>query len=256
MAFEEKLFVREGEAWTERTPRPGLPERLSRDLGTTVVRWSIVTAVDQIWIVAYKNGALVRELRYAAGDGWTKRGTPLPFENTRELGKWLRKRNLLASPDGYDVLDAFLGQQPPPAVVEPGANYVTSFSPAHAAELHAIADRADVSVSLIVETGWHVGKRAVYDRLMARANKLGLDLTMLVDDTSPPSPLDPLPTFVHEPIAVQPIDFTGDKWTAVDYDLALSQRMLVELDHMHIMFDVPKYDLLFEAYVSGRSRLV
>ena len=109
-------------------------------------------------------------------DGWRKRGVALPFENTHALTKWLKRRRRAASPDGYAVLEAFLGKQRPEPVVDRDATYSASFSPAHASELIAIASRADVTVSAVVETSWHLGKRAVYDRFMAKAAKRGLDL--------------------------------------------------------------------------------
>lgn len=237
-------------------PAQDSPRSSPSTTGTIAVEWSIHTAVDQIWIVAYRAGEVVRELRYAASEGWTKRGKALPFENTARLGKLLRKRRLLASPDGYEVLDAFLGKQPPAPVVEPGATYDTSFSPAHAAELSAIAERASVRVSVVVETCWHLAKQVIYDRRMARATKLGLDLTMLVDDTSPPPPTKSLPAFVHEPIDARPIDLTRYSDSAIPHQLALSAQMLAELAHMSTMFDAPKYALLGEAYLEARPRVI
>jgi hypothetical protein len=256
MGADEKLFIREGSTWIERTPGASRAQELSRELHTIAVEWSIQTAVDQIWIVAYREGEPVRELRYASGEGWIQRGKALPFENTGELARWLKKRRLIASPDGYDVLDAFLGKQPPQPVVDSGATYSTSFSPAHAAELLAIAHRANVSLSAVVEASWHLGKRTVYGRLMARATKLGLDLTLLVDDTSPPPPLDPLPAYVHEPADVPRLDLMRSSESAIEHRLALSPRMLAELEHMYTMFDVSTYALVDEAYLSARARLV
>jgi len=256
MGGDEKLFVQQGSAWIEHAPDAASAQQLSRELHTIAVEWSIQTAVDQIWIIAYREGDPVRELRYASGEGWTKRGAALPFENTAGLAKWLKKRRLHASPDGYEVLDAFLGKQPPQPVVDPGATYTTWFSPAHAAELRGIADRASVTVSEVVELGWHMGKRAVFDRLMARATQLGLDLLLLVDDTSPPPPLESLPAYVHEPVVAPTIEWTCYRETALEHQLALSTRTLAELDHMYTMFDVRKHDLLFEAYFGARPRLV
>jgi hypothetical protein len=255
MGTDQKLFVRDGAGWVERAPRARHAEELSRELHTIAVEWSIQTAADQIWIVAYSDGEAVREVRYASGEGWTRRGKALPFENKTELARWFRKRRLLASPDGYDVLDAFLGKQPPQPVVDPGATYSTSFSPAQAAELRAIAERASVTVSTVFETSWHLGKRAVYDRLLRQATRLGLDLRRLVDDTSPPPPADTLPTFVHDPVDVPAIVLTRYSENAIDHELALSTRTLAELERMSTMFDVPAYDLLDEAYLVARPRL-
>lgn len=65
-------------------------------------------------------------------------------------------------------------------MIAPGATYSTAFSPAQASELCAIAERAGVSVSAVIETSWHLGKQRIYD------------LTLLVDDTAPP-PLETMP---------------------------------------------------------------
>lgn len=254
MGFDEKLLVREGDAWTELDPALA-PATVSIERSADVVAWSIHTAVDQIWIVAYQNGAIVRELRYASGEGWTKRGKALPFENTAELGKWLRKKRLLASPDGYDVLNAFLGKKPPSPVAEPGATYSMSCSPAHAAELRAIAERAGVTVSAVVEASWQLAKRDIYDQEMRRVTKLGLDLSMLVDDTSPPAPIE-APGFMHEPVDAPAIDLMRYEFQAIPHELALSPAMLAELDRISTMFDRPVYDLLDAAYLRARARLV
>lgn len=85
MGSDEKLFVREGAAWIEGDPLASTACDRSREIHTIAVEWSIETAVDQIWIIAYRDGESVRELRYANGEGWTKRGKPLPFENTAAL---------------------------------------------------------------------------------------------------------------------------------------------------------------------------
>jgi hypothetical protein len=59
MGSDQKLFVREGDAWLERRYNVGIAERLSRELHTIVVEWSISTTVDQVWIVAYRDGSNV-----------------------------------------------------------------------------------------------------------------------------------------------------------------------------------------------------
>ena len=96
------------DAWIEVLGKVSVQE-LSKRLNGIVVEWSISTVVDQIWIECWERGAPRRELLFQEGRWETKRGEPLPFENKKELGSWLRKRRLLASPDGYEVLEAFLG---------------------------------------------------------------------------------------------------------------------------------------------------
>lgn len=254
MGSDEKLFVRDGEAWREHAPAPGLAEQLSREHVTYAVAWSISTVVDQVWIQAYREGLLVREVQYARDGGWIQRGAALPFEDRAAMRKWLRRRRLFASPDGYEVLDAFLGRRPPEPIAEPDASYELYLAPAHAAELRAIADRAGVPISAVVEAAWHLGKRAVYDRFLARANQLGLDLTMLVDDTSPPPPRDP-PPFVHDPEPVPGLDPWRSAGSTL-HRLALSPRVLAELAHLSTMFDLQTHVLLDEAYLVARPRLV
>ncbi len=137
--------------------------------------------------------------------------------------------------------------------MEPEATLRTTFAPVHAGELRAIADRA---ISTVLEASWQLSKRALYDRFMARANKLGLDLTKLVEDTSPPPPCEHLPNFIHEPTELPAIDLTRYQVDAIPHHLAVSATVLAELEHMATMFDVPGFKLLDQAYLLARSRLV
>lgn len=82
---------------------------LSAQRNAVVVEWSIQTTVDQIWIKTFASGQRARELLYDGGRWTTVSGTPLPCENASEIDRWLKSEKLLASPDGYGVLDAFLG---------------------------------------------------------------------------------------------------------------------------------------------------
>ena len=89
-------------------------QELSQRLATTTIWWTIHTVVDQIWLLCFEQGQVVRELRYSAEEGWaTRSGAPLAFEGPG-LKKWLRKKDLSASSDGYDILDCFIGKEPPP----------------------------------------------------------------------------------------------------------------------------------------------
>jgi hypothetical protein len=105
----EDVTVRDG--WAEVAGEEDLAETLSRELDVTCIHWLIHTAVDQIWIKAFKKGRAVRELLYSSDGGWeVKKGRRLPHENEEAMPTFLRRRDLRASPDGYDVLDAFLGR--------------------------------------------------------------------------------------------------------------------------------------------------
>ncbi len=93
-------------------------DAISRGYKTTYVEWMISTTVESVFIGAWVNGRSVRTLAFEpTGDPWSSRGgwkwhvrgKPLPFENTKELTRWLKRKSLLASPDGYDILKAFLG---------------------------------------------------------------------------------------------------------------------------------------------------
>jgi hypothetical protein len=82
-------------------------------LATEVVAFHISTSMDSIEIFISAHGRLVRRLQYGTGDrpGWKKPvGKPRPYEQTDRLDRWLKRKNLLASPDGYEVLDAVLGE--------------------------------------------------------------------------------------------------------------------------------------------------
>ena len=83
---------------------------------TPIIWWTIHTSVHQIWFMCFENGQVVREIRYSAEEGWaTRYGAPLSFENPA-LKKWFRQKSLSASPDGYDILDCFVGKVTPPTV--------------------------------------------------------------------------------------------------------------------------------------------
>lgn len=84
-------------------------EALARDWKAPLVDWDIQTAADVVVITAQQGTRVVRSLTYDPEGGWSVSGKPLPFEDGPALRKWLKRKRLLASPDGYDVLAAFLG---------------------------------------------------------------------------------------------------------------------------------------------------
>jgi hypothetical protein len=87
---------------------------LSKALETDVVEVYLSTTMDSIEIFISAGGRRVRQLSYVElqrRNGWKKPiGKPRPYEQHEALKKWLKKKNLLASPDGYDVMDAVLGE--------------------------------------------------------------------------------------------------------------------------------------------------
>jgi hypothetical protein len=98
--------VREGPAWYS---GEHAAIALSWHLGLTTVHAVLQTSSDTIWIRAWSEGALVRELLYTGDAGWTTRtGKPLETEDRVRIAS-LTARRLLASPDGYDLLEAILG---------------------------------------------------------------------------------------------------------------------------------------------------
>lgn len=93
--------------------------KLSLETRTTVVEFEIVTFSDIVTISAWRGGKNVRRVVFdAEGEfekhggnprGWSVRGRKLAFEDTAGLSRWLARESIQASPDGYEVLEAFLG---------------------------------------------------------------------------------------------------------------------------------------------------
>ena len=273
MASDEKLLVRagadtearlataglvatrQGDWWeVESPPDPSLDaERLSRELATVVVSWSIHTVVDQIWIVAYQAGRAIRELRYARGEGWFQSGKPLPFES-KALKKWLRSRTLSASPEGYDVLECFLGgDKPPPEKLEEPRATTTLYLPRPiAAELRAIGSAHGATMSAVVDAAWQLGKRPLYENLMASTDWLG------ADDHPLPQPEEPAPpALAHAPIDTPPMH-EDDLLQAekVECGLAVPAASLAEMNRFRMRFDLSLSMLARKAYLIARDRLL
>jgi len=151
-----------------------LAKSLSAELGVTTVHWDIETAVDQIWLQCFSNGKRVREVRYTSDEGWaSNKGKPRSFENQKAMDAWLAKRDVLASPEGYEVLDAFLGLDSKPLasagpIEDPGANARFQLPPALVKELRASAKRRSVTASELVSAAWELAKQALHDREAAK----------------------------------------------------------------------------------------
>jgi len=89
------------------------PAALSKALETEVAELYLSTTMDSIEIFISAFGRRVRQLSYGTGDrrGWKKPvGKPRAYEHPEAVKAWLKKKGLLASPDGYDVMDAVLGE--------------------------------------------------------------------------------------------------------------------------------------------------
>jgi hypothetical protein len=105
------------EGWSELIKTVDAPHDffgLSKVLRAHVVTCQISSEVDQVWITCFHGGTSVRELLYSSDDGWSiTSGDPLEFENAGRMARWLRVPLLLASSDGYDLLNDFLGVDAP-----------------------------------------------------------------------------------------------------------------------------------------------
>lgn len=90
------------------------PDALSRELETAVVLFDLSTTTDSFLIELFICGNSVRALEFSVDGGWSRRGKAAPFEDAARMKPWFAKRRLLASPEGYEVLEAFLGSEPKP----------------------------------------------------------------------------------------------------------------------------------------------
>ncbi len=96
-------------SWLQVTGLEAAP-KLALKWKTPLVRWSIQTTAEVLMMSATVGGKDVRDLTYIGEEGtWDTRGKPQPFEDVPALAKWLKRKRLSVSPDGYDVLVAFLG---------------------------------------------------------------------------------------------------------------------------------------------------
>jgi hypothetical protein len=248
---DERCAAERNGAWLALTPADrGVGEALSRRLGVVAVFWDINTTVDQIWLTCLQRGRVVRELRYTADDGWaTNRGKPMPFENTRALERWLARNDLLASPDGYAVLEAFLGlEAAAPAakaapIIDERANTKFELAASLVADLRARAARLGVDASLVVHTAWECSKHALYEREAARQAP-AREVTLA--PSSPPRPL------AAEAADLPELKLKGYPLTC---EFRLPAEVTAELLNMKLAFDRKAAWLLTEAYLLARARL-
>src|SRR6185503_18662826 len=111
----------------------------------------------------FVDGALAREIIYSSDDGWHQSGKAQPFENPKELKRWMKKRRVAASPDGYEILDAFLGnaaanQLADDDVREAKANTNLYLPRKIVDEATAIGKTHGVSLSAVLCAAWELGK--------------------------------------------------------------------------------------------------
>lgn len=212
---------------------------ISGALPAIVVVFSIDTVVDQTWIRAWEAGRQVRELRIASGERWTNWGVQFPFEAKAELRTWLKRRRVLASPDGYDVLAAFLGHpnvSPLKDVIEPDATTTWYLSAALVTEASTLG-----TVSEVLRQAWELGRRAAYDQQVSIDGPVSLAAPDVV-----------IGSLAHEPKQVAPLTLGP----TVKCALAVPQAMLDELARMQRAFGEPAMTLLTNAYLAARPRLV
>lgn len=254
---------------------------LSQQLGVVTAFWSIHTAVDQIWIQAFKDGKAVRALRYSSDEGWAEDwGKPLPFENRKQLSKWKRKKRLAALPDGYDVLDAFLGLYEEPAKVDAvravDSNLTVPLPASIVADASAVAARRGVAPNVVLSAAWELGKTALFmaeaennrhlDPTSARPGPVHLPSGFSPSQVSLPPAPEQCPKcrvpFGHSHGEVSYCTRCGDGYVqglrlpqTVDCALKLAEPALGELKEMVIMFDQSRSILLARAYAFARSKL-
>ncbi len=253
MGTDRKVFVRGGADWQELDGDADAAAE-SRTRGAITVSCVIQTTVDMIQIECFERGELVRELLYLREDArWSQRGTPQPFE-AKSLGAWLKKKKLLASPDGYDVLECFLGRDRPPpsgkrAIKDRGANQSLYVAPAIVLELQSVAARHGVTASVVLAAAWELGKHAVYEAILPQAT----------DAPDGPTVADAKPgaarsvAIAHEPRDVAEISTDGDK---VECGFVIDEAMRGEIVALARIADRALSWIVREAYVLARRQLV
>jgi len=241
------LLLADAESSTEKAA-----QALSRSVRTTTVWWSIHTVVDQIWIKCFEEGAEVREVRYSAEEGWARNtGVARAFESPA-LTAWVGRRGVRASPDGYDVLDSFIGtNRPPPALfVEPDSNAAFSLPAPMVTEAASIAERRKVPLSLVLHAAWELAKSDLNARLSSSSDG------STEDGDAPPVRLAPpaVPPGFEGPAAIElrPVPTSDQR---VQCRLRLPPAVVEELRSMVMAFDRSASWLLTEAYGMARGRM-
>jgi hypothetical protein len=257
MGSDRKVFVRSGESWEEVDEDADAAE-LSRSRGIAVA-WDIQTASGVIAIECFDRGKCVRALTYLGEQRrWIKKGKPRPFEQTQLLADWLRRTDLSPSPDGYDVLDCFLGRAaaPPPAppvptIAEPNANQAFYFHVPVGWELLAAARHRAVPVSRVAHAAWELAKHPLITQLLADPN---------LDDFYRPKPeairLAPAAVpaeLVGPPRELPSLELGEHK---VKCALVVPTDMRDELAHVAQLFDRSLSWVLEEAWLIARPQLV
>jgi hypothetical protein len=226
-----------------------LARTLSISLATTTVYWVIHTVTDVVMIVCYDQGQAVRNVTYTADDGWSQSGPRQPFEGKSLSSKWMRKRRIMASPDGYGVLETFLGNEPPPVVKvknvkDPDANSELYLPPLLVAEVSTLAKVRKVPVGALLAVAWELTKGAVFEQRVREDGPVEL---------VPPLPGRPAAELVFPEAAVAALDLTGTD--TVKCAVVLPPDTIKELKRMQGEFGYAMKELLRDAYVLARPRL-
>jgi hypothetical protein len=252
MGTDRKVFVR-GADWEE-LGEDSDARAESRTRGAVTVAWQIQTTSDVIQIECFDRGELVRSLMYVREGGrWSQQGAAQPFES-KALGAWLKKKKLLASPDGYDVLECFLGRDRPPRTGKPkikdrGANQNLYVAPAIVDELRGLAARRGVTASALLAAAWELGKHALYDRIVPEATDAPDGPT--VAQAKPGSAK--AVAFAHERRETNAIETTGDP---IECGFVIDAEMRAEIVAMARIADRAMSWIVREAYVLARPQLV
>jgi tetratricopeptide (TPR) repeat protein len=147
-------------------------KRVSELLPGVVVQWTISTVAEQIWVVVFARGKVVRELRYAECALLTNEGSPLPFEDGAALRALFAQKPLLASPHGYDVLQAFLGGDYQDAAIS--VEKLEALL-AEAVVVHQFLGLVDADTTLLEQSLQDLESPAATESMLWLAFLLGLD---------------------------------------------------------------------------------
>ncbi len=218
--------------------------RWSSEHRVPVVFASLRSEVNQIWLVVFRQGKCVRELQYVGDHGWhVQAGRAQRFEHTTAVSALLDRSDLRAFPDGYVVLDAFLGGAigPPSSHTEAVSKQRVALTIPAARELCAYADRSGFGVARVLEATWEVAKLRLYRRRNS-------DGTVC----EPPLVRDPWPICGVSRPHVEPLPVSED----IDVmEVEMSEDVCNEVAFLATHLKVDAAALLGEGYELGRGSL-
>lgn len=237
--------TRDGD-WAEIEDEVGQDDakKLSARFDVPTVYWCIHTVVDLIWLVAFRGGKQVRELQYSEGRWLPASGRACEFENRSAISR-LRKRNdLCASPDGYDVLAAFLGkevEEQPEPIADADATQRFYLAAPVAAEAQRVAASLGASIGTVLQATWEVAKGELHS------------LSNYDDEALVAPPARELASIC----SVQPRDVPPlpDAKAKVEASVSMRRDVLEEIQALSAHLDRPMSWVVNEAYRRGRSHL-